>query len=54
MLGDVSLKYSLRYRHRDQFVIIEAEEILPFMEVVFQRCLSYVMPGAKRTVFPRA
>jgi hypothetical protein len=50
-VSDALLSQALRYR-QNKYVAMEAEDLLPFMEAVFQRCLNYVLPGAKRTVIP--
>jgi hypothetical protein len=50
--SDAVLSQALRYRLRDSYYIMDPGQLLPFMEGVFQRCLAYVMPDAKRTVTP--
>ena len=45
------LSQALRYRLQDKNYLMESEPA-PFMEALFQRCLAFVMPDAKRTVTP--
>jgi hypothetical protein len=47
--NDAIMSQALRYRRRDApFYVMEPENLLPFMEKVFHRCLEHISPGANR------
>jgi transcriptional regulator with XRE-family HTH domain len=48
--ADALESQTLRYRRSSRAYLIEKDHILPITEKVFHRCLSVILPGAKRTL----